>query len=162
MTETAAPSRDLKYVSLLWAGVDRAREIADLHSGLFDPAWDEAAMRNLLDHPASTAFVAFDGQSKAAIGFVLGQLAADEAEVLTIGVAPDWQKLGLGRRLVDGLARAVKRAEARRLFLEVATDNDAAIALYGAAGFKEQGRRKAYYKRPDGTSADALMLALDL
>lgn len=162
MTETATASKDLKYVSLLWAGVDRAQEISELHASLFDPAWDEASMRRLLDHPASTAFIAFDGQSKTAVGFILGQLAADEAEILTVGVAPGWQQLGLGRRLVDGLARAVKRAEARRLFLEVAADNEAALALYRAAGFKDQGRRKAYYKRPDGTSADALMLALDL
>ena len=81
---------------------------------------------------------------------------------MSVGVASEWQKLGLGRRLVDGLARAVKRAEARRLFLEVATDNAGAIALYRAAGFSEQGRRKAYYKRADGTAADALTLALDL
>ena len=54
----------------------------------------------------------------------MGQLAADEAEILTIGVAKGWQKKGIGVRLVEGLARAVKRAEAKKLFLEVATDNE--------------------------------------
>lgn len=155
-------AKDLKYVSLLWAGVDRAPEVAALHARLFDPAWDEASVRSLLDHPASTAFVAFDGASKSSPGFIMGQLAADEAEILSLGVAPEWQRLGLGRRLIDGLARAVKRAEARRLFLEVAEDNTAAFALYRAAGFQETGRRKGYYKRRDGSSADALNLALEL
>lgn len=154
--------KDLKYVSLLWAGLERSAEVASLHASLFDPAWDEASVRSLLDHPASTAFVAFDGQSKQTIGFILGQLAADEAEVLSIGVAQDWQRCGLGRRLVDGLARAVARSEARRLFLEVAADNHAALALYRSTGFAETGRRKAYYSRKGGTRVDALALALGL
>lgn len=158
----AEPAKDMKYVSLLWAGVERAADVAALHKRLFDPSWDEAAVRALLDHPASTAFVAFDGLSKSTPGFILGQIAADEAEVLSIGVAPEWQRIGLGRRLLDGLARAVKRAEARRLFLEVAADNTPALALYTGAGFKETGRRKAYYKRRDGSAVDALNLALDL
>lgn len=158
----AEPAKDMRYVSLLWAGVDRAADVAALHKRLFDPPWDEAAVKALLDHPASTAFVAFDGATKSVPGFILGQIAADEAEVLSIGVAPEWQSLGLGRRLIDGLARAVKRAEARRLFLEVAADNTPALTLYSSAGFKETGRRKAYYKRRDGTAADALNLALDL
>lgn len=155
-------TKDVKYVSLLWAGVDRSAEISELHGRLFAEVWDEPSVRSLLDHPASTAFVAFDGQSKSVVGFVLGQLAADEAEVLSIGVAPDWQRLGLGRRLVDGLARAVKRAEGNRLYLEVAADNSAALALYRGCGFKETGKRKAYYKRNDGKAVDAVTFALDL
>lgn len=153
---------NLKYVSLLWASQDRAAEVAALHARVFDPSWDEEAIRNLLDHPASTAFLAFDGQSKSVAGFIMAHIAADEAELLSIGVAPEWQRMGLGRRLIEGLARAAKRAEARRLFLEVAEDNTAALALYRSSGFKEAGRRKGYYKRSDGTSADALNMALDI
>ncbi|MFA4893699.1 GNAT family N-acetyltransferase, partial [Brevundimonas sp.] len=51
---------------------------------------------------------------------------------------------------------------ARRLFLEVAEDNEAARALYGRAGFSEAGRRPRYYARADGSRRDALLLALDL
>ncbi len=120
---TAAAPIDPKYVSLLWAGPDQAGAVAALHKQLFDPPWDEAGIRALLDHPASTAFVAMIGNPKTAVGFVMGQLAADEAEILSIGVAKDWQRKGIGRRLVDGLARAVARAEVKRVFLEVAADN---------------------------------------
>ncbi len=160
---TAGPTTfDPKYVSLLWAGVERADEIAALHGALFDPAWNAEAARRLLDHPASTAFVAMAGEPRAPVGFILGQLAADEAEILSIGVAPGWQRLGLGQRLVEGLARAVSRAEARRLFLEVAEDNAAAIGLYGKLGFSEAGRRRSYYQRSSGEAADALVMALQL
>ncbi len=159
---TAEQDRDPKRVSLLWAGLDRADAVAGLHAMLFDPAWDEESIRKLLDHPAATSFVAFDGGSQQVVGFIMGQLAADEAEILSIGVAPDWQRAGLGRRLVEGLATAAKRAEARRLFLEVADDNEGALALYRAAGFAETGRRKDYYTRNGGAAADAVTLALDL
>lgn len=162
MTSNVTPFRNIKHVSMLWAAPERAAEIAVLHQRLFDPAWDEAAVQSLLEHPASTSLVAVAGDPKVIAGFIIGQLAADEAEILSIGVAPDWQKSGLGKMLVQGLVRAAKRGEAKRLFLEVAEDNAAAIALYKSLAFSEIGRRKRYYERSDGSVADALMLALNL
>ena len=88
-------------------------------------------------------------------------MAADEAEILSIAVAPDWQRSGLGTRLIEGLVRASKRGEAAQIFLEVAEDNKAARALYSKLGFTETGRRKGYYKRSCG-AVDALTLALKL
>ena len=43
-------------------------------------------------------------------------------------------------------------------FLEVAADNAAAQALYARAGFAESGRRRGYYRRPDGSGLDALVM----
>ena len=116
----------------------------------------------MLDHPASTAFVAFDGLSRQTVGFIMGQLAADEGEIISIGVAPEWQKMGIGGRMMEGLTRALERAEVKRLFLEVAADNDAAMALYLKRGFAATGLRKGYYKRKDAPAVDALTLALDI
>ena len=79
-----------------------------------------------------------------------------------MGVGKDRQRHGIGRRLVEALGRAAKKAEARQLFLEVAKDNGPALALYKALGFKEVGRRKSYYERPGGPPQDALTLALAL
>ena len=162
MTSNVTPFRNIKHVSLLWAAPERATEIAALHARLFDPPWDEAAIISLLEHPASTSLVAVAGDPKVITGFVIGQLAADEAEILSIGVAPDWQHAGLGKMIVLGLVRAAKRGEAKRLFLEVAEDNIAANALYKSLGFTESGRRKRYYERTDGKAADAIVLALNL
>ncbi len=155
------PPDSTKYLSLLWAAPERAAEVAALHKQLFDPAWDEASIKRLLEHPASTSLIAQAGQPRAMAGFVIGQLVADEGEILSIGVAPAWQRLGIGRRLIEGLVRAATRAEAKRLFLEVASDNAAALALYRSLDFKEVGRRKGYYERPGRPAVDALVLALD-
>lgn len=162
MTSNVTPFRNIKHVSMLWAAPERSAEIAALHKRLFYPAWDEAAVKSLLDHPASTSLVAVAGDPKSIAGFIIGQLAADEAEILSIGVAPDWQRLGLGKMLVEGLIRAVRRGEAKRLFLDVAADNAGALRLYKSLNFIETGRRKAYYERANGPAVDALLFALDL
>ncbi|MEQ1715177.1 MAG: ribosomal protein S18-alanine N-acetyltransferase [Hyphomicrobium sp.] len=161
MTSNVTPFRNVKHISLLWAAPERAEEVAALHARLFNPAWDEASIKALLEHPASTSLIAVTGDPKTVKGFVIAQLAADEAEILSIAVAPDWQRAGLGARLLEGLARASTRGDAKRIFLEVAEDNTAARALYAKAGFEEVGRRKGYYQRPTG-KVDALTLALRL
>jgi ribosomal-protein-alanine N-acetyltransferase len=153
---------DGKRVSLLWAGPERAGDIARLHGVLFNPAWDEASVRRTLDHPAATSFVATLGGPSEVIGFIIGQIAADEAEILSIGVEPTRQRHGVGALLLTGLARAVQRAEVRRLFLEVAADNGAALALYTRGGFTATGLRKGYYARPGGTAVDAVTMSRPL
>lgn len=158
----AEPAPAPRHVSLLWAGPDRASDIAALHAQLFDPPWNAESVVQLLDHPASTSLVALTGQPKEVAGFVVAHLAADEAEILSIGVAPKHQRRGIGRQLVEALIRAVRRADVKRVFLEVASDNAPAAALYRRLGFEETGRRKDYYERKGGVAVDALTLALSI
>ena len=79
----------------------------------------------------------------------LGLLPPHEYEIHTIGVDPAFQGQGIGRRLLDTL---LDFAHGGTVFLEVRTDNDAAIALYRSAGFVEVGLRKRYYR---ASGADA-------
>ena len=144
---SAAIPLDPKNLSLLWASPERADEIAALHARLFEQAWDAESIVRLIEHPASSSFIAQIREPRALAGFVIGRIAADEAEILSIGVAPEWQRRGIGRHMAEGLVRAARRAEVKRLFLEVAADNDAAITLYEGLGFKIVGARKAYYQR---------------
>ena len=94
-------------------------------------------------------------------GFILCRVAADEAEVLTLAVAPPVRRRGVAGALLDrGMAVALA-AGARAVFLEVATDNPGAEALYRGRGFAEVGRRPAYFSRAGGAVA-ALIMRLDL
>ena len=79
----------------------------------------------------------------------LGLLPPHEYEIHTIGVDPAFHGQGTGRRLLDSL---LDFADGGTVFLEVRTDNAAAIALYRSAGFVEVGLRKRYYR---ATGADA-------
>ena len=108
---------------------------------------------------AAGAFAAVAEPSYA--GFILCRRMATEAEVLTLAVDPDQRRHGLGSALLAAAVDWAGEAGADALFLEVACDNAAAIALYQSADFLEVGRRRAYYSRPGG-AMDALVLRRDL
>ena len=95
-------------------------------------------------------------------GFLLWRRAADEAEIVTLAVRPEARRRGLGGRLLGRTMDRAREQGVTRLFLEVADDNLAALALYGSRGFEPVGKRPDYYARPDGSRADALILALNL
>ena len=149
------------HVSMLWAKPEHATEIAAQHATLFDTGWNAEAIARLLEHPGSIALVACTATPLRIGGFALAQVAADEAEILTIGVTHAWQRHGLGARLIGGLERAGRNAGAKRLFLEVAASNAAALQLYKSTGFGEVGRRKGYYTTPTGAE-DAIQLRKDV
>ncbi len=153
---------DPRNVSLLWASPDRVTEIAALHAKLFNPPWAATSIAALIEHPAAAALVIQVLEPKAMAGFIIGQLAADEAAVLSIGVAPQWQRRGIARQMIEGFMRAATHAEAKRIHLEVAEDNAAATALYDTLGFAEVCRRKDYYQTSGAQRIDAILLALDL
>lgn len=141
-----------------------AGAIADLHGTLFDPAWDATSIDRLMAPPAGLALVArrMEGIGLPVAGFVLARVAADEAEILSLAVAPAERRRGLARRLLDTAMRTLAARGATRLFLEVAADNGAALALYGGLAFREVGRRRQYYRRRDGAAADAIVLSRSL
>jgi len=92
------------------------------------------------------------------LGFILVRAVAGEAEILTLAVAPAFRRQGAARALVEAVAVEASRRGARTLFLEVAEDNPAAIALYESTEFEAVGLRRGYYARKDARPADALVL----
>lgn len=97
----------------------------------------------------------------AAIGYGVISLAADEAHVLNICIAPERQGRGQGRELLRMLTRMARDMGAVRIFLEVRPSNPKAIALYHSEGFNEIGRRPRYYPSHSGRE-DALVMAMEL
>jgi ribosomal-protein-alanine N-acetyltransferase len=134
-----------------------AARCAELERQLFpgDDPWSERAFRDEL-RMGHHYLAARDGETLvgyAGIAFVASPPNA-EAEIHTIGVDPAYQRRGIGRELLHGLL-VVADAAAATVFLEVRTDNDAARALYEAAGFMVVGLRKRYYQ-PSGADAHTM------
>ncbi|MDO8810907.1 MAG: ribosomal protein S18-alanine N-acetyltransferase [Gallionella sp.] len=94
-------------------------------------------------------------------GYAILMPAADEAELLNIGVAAAQQRKGLGRAILAEMLDVARARQLRRVFLEVRPSNAAAIALYRSAGFGETGVRRDYYRNEDG-SEDAVTMACEL
>jgi len=131
--------------------------LAQIHAACFAEAWDADALATLLAMPGAFALLARDEDNGVLLGFVMIRGAADEAEIITLGVDPARRRQGLGRALLAaGLSEAAARGSVR-LFLEVAADNSAALALYRAAGFSEIGRRADYYHRANGKMTALVM-----
>ena len=126
-----------------------------LHAAAFDTPWPAEEIERLMRILGGFAVLAEDARPQ---GFVLTRTVSDEAEILTLAVAPDFRRQGIGRALVEAAAVEAARRGARSFFLEVAEDNPAALALYEGADFQAVGLRRAYYARPNAAPADALVL----
>ena len=126
--------------------------LASLHAACFTSPrpWSAAEFADLLAQPDTLLATAPNG-------FGLARVTLDEAELLTLAVAPDRRAQGLGTRLLaDLMAQATARG-ATAMLLEVAADNAPARALYARSSFAQVGRRPGYY-----AGTDALILRAPL
>ena len=133
-----------------------AAAIAALHQASFQRGWGEDEVYRLLIEKNVVAHRAMNGSTMA--GFILSRLAAGEAEILSIAIAPKQRGRGLARPLLDLNLRRLAGLGARTVFLEVDENNRPARALYRRAGFADVGRRNSYYR----SGAAALILRRDL
>lgn len=131
--------------------------LARLHGACFDEKWNAEAFEILLSVAGTFALVCGTGGDDWQ-SFVLARVVADEAEILSLGTAPDARRKGLGRALVFAAAAEATKRGAAKIFLEVSAANAPARAFYSALGFAEVGLRRGYYRNLDGTNADALTL----
>ncbi|EAQ04488.1 ribosomal-protein-alanine acetyltransferase, putative [Pseudooceanicola batsensis HTCC2597] len=131
--------------------------LAALHRRCFDTPrpWTSAEFAALL--ATDTVFLTGDLHA-----FALGRVVAGEAELLTLATDPDRRRAGLGRRCLQAFEAAARARDAQEAFLEVAADNGPAIALYRSAGWRTTGRRRDYYRSPDGQRIDAGIMGKSL
>lgn len=124
-------------------------DMAALHGRAFvNPRpWSQAEFVALLASPLCFLIAEQDG-------FLIGRAVADEAELLTVAVAPEAQGRGIGAQLVARFLEQARVRGAKQAFLEVAADNAPALAVYRKLGFVEQGRRQGYYH-----GVDAIVMA---
>jgi [ribosomal protein S18]-alanine N-acetyltransferase len=133
---------------------------AALHAGSFDDAWTRDSIGKLLTMPGSFGTLAYVGDRP--VGLVVALTTGPDAEILTLGVLPDFRRRGVGRLLLASAAERAAAAGCGRLLLDVAEDNTAAHALYRGMGFVDIARRPAYYRRSVGAAVGAIVLARPL
>ena len=154
MTPDASPFK------IFPARLPMAPVLAELHKACFAAPWDTKAMGDLLSMPGGLAFVIGRSAGPPA-GFVMVNRAADQADILTIGILPRQRRRRLGRQLMQHVSDQLRSLGVREIFLEVAADNAAAISLYKACGYIEIGRRKNYYA-PNGRDRTAVQMKCNL
>lgn len=133
--------------------------MAALHAVCFDRPWDETAMAQFIAGPGTLCLVGFAREAEPSpVGLLIARRAADEAELLTLGVLPSSRRLGVGRALLQRAIEQLHASGVSNLFLEVADGNEAALDLYRALGAVPVGRRPSYYE----SGADATIFSLAL
>ncbi len=95
------------------------------------------------------------------IGYSLMMMVLDEAHLLNLSIAKNYQKQGLGRHLLEHMVDIAKNNQMVNMFLEVRQSNISAIALYENMGFNEMGIRRGYYPAINGRE-DAVLMGLAL
>lgn len=131
-----------------------------LHRACFpDDPWDAAAIEQIMRIPG---FFGRVGWAKTApVGFALALALGEEAEIVSLGVLPEHRRGGIGSALLDAICGEARSRGADRVVLEMASDNEAASALYAGRGFTVVGRRRNYYRRTERL-VDALILQVQL
>lgn len=130
---------------------------AQIEQSAGDP-WSLAQLSEELENQrtggAARLFVAqLPGQPAA--GLAAWQLAAGEASLYTLTVAPEARRTGAGSALLRRSMEMLRAEGAEIAFLEVRASNAGAIALYEQAGFVADGRRPRFYQNP---TEDAVLM----
>ena len=143
--------------------------IAALEARLFTTAFDQARLMALQTNPVFCGFVdlvpdqdqpqltSADDLASYLGGYLLAMMIDGEAEILSIGVTPDRQRQGVGKRLLQRFFDYGASRNMAKALIEVAEGNVPALGLYRDFGFAEFGRRKDYYKQGN-QKIDAIMM----
>ncbi len=136
--------------------------VMNLASTLKDaPHWPQSVYVAALE-PVSTprriAIVAANAAGEIA-GFAIASLLPPQAELESIAVRADFQRQGIGAKLLSHLMEELKAASISEILLEVRASNHTGIAFYLVLGFRQIGLRPRYYAEPE---EDAILMSLSL
>jgi ribosomal-protein-alanine N-acetyltransferase len=137
----------------------RLDQVVQIEQSAYAHPWSLANFRDALH-------AGYQAQLLSAGGTVLGYFVAmkgvDEVHLLNITVAPDYQRQGWARLMLDALAVWARGDGAQWLWLEVRVGNPRALHVYESQGYRRVGRRKAYYPAGNGKREDAIVMSLRL
>jgi ribosomal protein S18 acetylase RimI-like enzyme len=80
-------------------------------------------------------------------GFILTEQSDEFAHIITLDVLQQYRRQSIGSRLLDAAEREAGSRGASLMYLETATANKAAIALWKKHGYRETGTIENYYGR---------------
>jgi ribosomal-protein-alanine N-acetyltransferase len=119
-------------------------------------SWDEERVQKCLRNRDCAVLAARD--RRRLVGFAIMEFYAIHAHLNLLAVKPGYQRLGIGRQLLEWLEASARTAGIFTVNLELRATNDGARSFYEKLGYREAGRKAAYY---DGRE-DAVRMTHDL
>jgi ribosomal-protein-alanine N-acetyltransferase len=132
--------------------------VSDIERRSYDFPWSHGVFRDCLLAGYQCLVLERAGEVS---GYGILSVAAGEAHILNLCVAPAARSHGFGERLLDEILFRARTASVREIFLEVRPSNKNAIALYRKKGFYQVANRPRYYRSHEGRE-DACVLAKKL
>jgi ribosomal-protein-alanine acetyltransferase len=129
------------------AHADEAPAIANMSRYLIENglpwSWNEQRVLHCMRNRDCIVLAARDRRRLA--GFAIMEFYDEHAHLSLLAVQPGFQKRGLGRQLLEWLEASARTAGIFTVQLELRAANDAARRFYERLGYREVGRRPAYY-----------------
>jgi ribosomal-protein-alanine acetyltransferase len=142
------------------AHADEASSIARMSRQLVEYglkwSWTDARVEQCLRNRDCVVLAARD--RRRLVGFAIMEFYDIHAHLALLAVQPGYQRQGLGRALLEWLEASARTAGIFSIRLELRASNDSARLFYERLGYREAGRKQAYY---DGRE-DALRMLHDL
>ena len=129
------------FEGCFYAEEEDSNIIADYEKNLFNDSWSE---KSVCEQIKEKRVMVFKENGKI-YGYCIFMIAADEGEILRIGVDREMQNNGIGKKLLGFSLNEMKEKGCESFFLEVRASNEKAIKLYEKVGFEKIGIRKNYY-----------------
>jgi len=133
-------------------------EIAQLEKGLYQFPWSLGNFRDSIT-AGYDCWAVTHGET--VIGYAVLMIALDEAHLLNIAIASEWQNQGVGRAFLAHMIEVARSAGCQIIYLEVRPSNVGARHLYRTVGFQQIAIRPEYYPAMHGREY-ALFLGLTL
>lgn len=119
-------------------------------------SWTPRRVAGLMRQRESSAIIAKDGNRLA--GFILAQYGDESVHIALLGVAREYRRQGIGRRLVKWVEETAVIAGLFLVRLEVRAIKRDARYFYASLGYRETDRVENYYSGIE----DAIKLSRDL
>ena len=134
-----------------------AAQIAQLEKLCFSEPWSERQLLETMEDPKGVLYVAVQDDDGQVLGYAGLHNIVGEGYVDNIAVFPQFRGQGIGEALTRALVEYMRCASLEFLTLEVRAGNLPAISLYEKLGFRQEGRRKNFYRHP---TEDARIMTL--
>ena len=135
-----------------------SQKLAEFHASCFtnsEKRYSEKSMLFFIEKPIYHIFYNH-------ISLVIIQVICEEAELITLAVDSKRRREGIGYELLKSSIIYLEDLDIKKLFLEVATTNKIALALYHKVGFTACGLRKGYYVPGTSNKADATIMSYNM
>lgn len=136
--------------------LDDVEGVYEVEKTSFPIPWPIESIKSELSNLLATYLVAKVDDKVA--GYMGVWFVMDECHITNLAVHEDFRRMGIATKLIDEILKLCKEHQTQTAILEVRVNNFVAQSLYSKYGFKPEIIRKGYYKNPDNTREDAIVM----